>query len=195
MCSTLKSHMLESWLSVTVLCHVRMSIWLQCSWGDNTCISPGTHLENFGFSLFRIPGFSQKPPNPEAGKFNALGGNSHPMGGWKRDGGGGWRRWWTNTPASVPWGDNLGDTLQGSLGVPSETEPTPCCGRNYPIITFLDFTSSVSLFCPLMLNTLEKEMPTHSSILAWRTPWTAEPGGLQSVGSQRVGHNWATNAC
>ena len=36
---------------------------------------------------------------------------------------------------------------------------------------------------------LEKEMATHSSILAWRIPWTEEPGGLQSMGSQRVGHN------
>ena len=36
---------------------------------------------------------------------------------------------------------------------------------------------------------LEKEMATHSSILAWRTPWTEEPGGLQSTGSQRVGHD------
>ena len=35
---------------------------------------------------------------------------------------------------------------------------------------------------------LEKETATHSSILAWRTPWTEEPGGLQSMGSQRVGH-------
>ena len=36
-------------------------------------------------------------------------------------------------------------------------------------------------------------MATHSSILAWRIPWTEEPGGLQSMGLQRVGHNWATN--
>ena len=35
---------------------------------------------------------------------------------------------------------------------------------------------------------LEKEMAIHSSILAWRIPWTEEPGGLQSTGSQRVGH-------
>ena len=34
---------------------------------------------------------------------------------------------------------------------------------------------------------LKKEMATHSSILAWRIPWTEEPGGLQSMGSQRVG--------
>ena len=36
---------------------------------------------------------------------------------------------------------------------------------------------------------LEKGMAMHSSILAWRIPWTKEPGGLQSMGSQRVGHN------
>ena len=36
---------------------------------------------------------------------------------------------------------------------------------------------------------LEKEMATYSSILAWRIPWTEEPGGLQSVGSPRVGHD------
>ena len=38
-------------------------------------------------------------------------------------------------------------------------------------------------------DSLEKDMATHSSILAWRIPWTEEPGGLQSMGSQRVGHN------
>ena len=36
---------------------------------------------------------------------------------------------------------------------------------------------------------LEKEMATHSSILAWKTPWTEEPGRLQSMGSQRVRHD------
>ena len=35
----------------------------------------------------------------------------------------------------------------------------------------------------------EEGMATHSSILAWRIPWTEEPGGLQSMGSQRVGHD------
>ena len=39
---------------------------------------------------------------------------------------------------------------------------------------------------------LEKEMATHSSILVWEIPWTEEPGGLQSMGSQRVGHNLLT---
>ena len=36
---------------------------------------------------------------------------------------------------------------------------------------------------------LEKGMATHSSVLAWRIPWTEKPGGLQSMGSQRVGHD------
>ena len=38
-------------------------------------------------------------------------------------------------------------------------------------------------------NPLEKEIATHSSILAWRIPWTQEPGGLQSMGLQRVGND------
>ena len=38
-------------------------------------------------------------------------------------------------------------------------------------------------------NPLEKEMATHSSVLAWRIPWTGELGGLQSVGSQEVAYN------
>ena len=40
---------------------------------------------------------------------------------------------------------------------------------------------------------LEKDMATHSSILAWRIPWTEKPGVLQSMGSQRVGHDWVTH--
>ena len=40
---------------------------------------------------------------------------------------------------------------------------------------------------------LKTEMETHSSILAWKIPWTEEPGRLQSMGSQRVGHNWVTS--
>ena len=40
---------------------------------------------------------------------------------------------------------------------------------------------------------LEEEMETHSSILAWRIPWTEEPGGLQSMGLQRVRYDWVTN--
>ena len=42
---------------------------------------------------------------------------------------------------------------------------------------------------------LEKEMATHSSILAWRIPWTEEPAGLQSTGSQEVRHDWSDLSC
>ena len=40
-------------------------------------------------------------------------------------------------------------------------------------------------------HALEEEMTTHSSVLAWRIPWTEEPGGLLSMGSHRVGHDWS----
>ena len=45
---------------------------------------------------------------------------------------------------------------------------------------------------PGLGRSLEKEVATHSSILAWRIPQTEEPGWLQSIGSQRVGHYWET---
>ena len=55
--------------------------------------------------------------------------------------------------------------------------------------------ASSCLFSVAVHQIMEKEMATHSSILAWRIPWTEEPGGLQSTGSQRVGHDWATSLC
>ena len=45
----------------------------------------------------------------------------------------------------------------------------------------------------LLKELKEKAMAPHSSTLAWKIPWTEEPGGLQSVGSLRVGHDWATS--
>ena len=66
-----------------------------------------------------------------------------------------------------------------------------------PVIELGSCSGSVVKNLPAMQETwvrslsweehLEKEMATHSSILAWRIPWTEEPGGLQSTGSQRVG--------
>ena len=50
-----------------------------------------------------------------------------------------------------------------------------------------DWATSLSLF----FHTLEKEMATHSSVLAWRIPGTGEPGGLQFMGLHRVGHDWS----
>ena len=46
-----------------------------------------------------------------------------------------------------------------------------------------------SLLPPHLLLYLEKEMAIHSSMIAWKIPWTEEPGGLQSIGSQRAGHD------
>ena len=57
-------------------------------------------------------------------------------------------------------------------------------------------TSLLSIF-PLLLFactlTYHKAMAPHSSTLAWKIPWMEEPGGLQSMGSLRVGHDWATS--
>ena len=46
---------------------------------------------------------------------------------------------------------------------------------------------------PGLVRSPGEKMATHSSILAWRVPWTEESGRQQSMGSQRVGHNWVTN--
>ena len=48
------------------------------------------------------------------------------------------------------------------------------------------------VFAIVYVQLVKKEMATHSSILAWEISWTEEPGGLQFMGLQRVGHNWAT---
>ena len=49
--------------------------------------------------------------------------------------------------------------------------------------------SEMQVRCLGQEDPLEKSMATHSSILAWKIPWIEEPNGLQSIGSQRVGHN------
>ena len=59
------------------------------------------------------------------------------------------------------------------------------------IFTFPPFLSQDFLQFFLLLS--EKAMAPHSSSPAWKTPWTEEPGGLQSMGSLRVGHDWATS--
>ena len=62
------------------------------------------------------------------------------------------------------------------------------------LIQVAHFLKSLKSGCILQLTTcnLEKEMAAHSSTIAWKIPWTEEPGRLQSMGSQRVGYNWAT---
>ena len=76
------------------------------------------------------------------------------------------------------------------------------CKQAEIVVTFLESTSLVAQLVkrlPIMWETcvqslgwedlLEKEMGTHSSILAWRIPWMVEPGRLQSMGLQRIGHD------
>ena len=66
----------------------------------------------------------------------------------------------------------------GSLGLPG--------GSDDKLLPTIQETEVQSLGWK---DLLEKEMATHSSILAWKIPWMEEPGRLQSMGSQRVGHN------
>ena len=47
----------------------------------------------------------------------------------------------------------------------------------------------IKIYCVELVLVSEKAMATHSSTLAWKIRWTGEPGGLQSMGSQRVGHD------
>ena len=53
------------------------------------------------------------------------------------------------------------------------------------------YTKIVKVYCILEGHSSEKAMATHSSVLAWRFPWTGEPGGLPSMGSHSVGHDWS----
>ena len=56
------------------------------------------------------------------------------------------------------------------------------------------FSNTLSAHIKLLLVTrLEKAMSPHSSTPAWKIPWTEDPGGLQSMGSLRVGHDWVTS--
>ena len=63
--------------------------------------------------------------------------------------------------------------------------------KNLPAVQNTQETGAQSLG---QEDPLEKEMATHSSIVAWKILCTEEPGELRSMGSQRVEHNWATNA-
>ena len=79
-----------------------------------------------------------------------------------------WRRQWHPTPALLPGKSHGWRSLVGRSPWDSKE---------------LDTTER------LHFRTLEKEMATHSSVLAWGIPGTGEPGGLPSMGSHRVGHN------
>ena len=117
-------------------------------------------------------------------------------------------------PGCAPQSPLLFITLSGSPSVPGALElrrsfpklsatrsPIPPalltwlrhCSHKEMGSTFLPLESGCAYDCGLWLHPLEKEMATHSSILAWKVSWTEEPGRLQSMGSQRVEDNWMTN--
>ena len=81
-----------------------------------------------------------------------------------------WRRQWHPTPVLLPGKSHGRRSLVGCS--PWDHEES-------------DTTEQ------LHFHSLEKEMATHSSVLAWRIPGTGEPGGLPSMGSHRVGHDWS----
>ena len=70
-------------------------------------------------------------------------------------------------------------------------------GGNHKEYSSPEFVRGLAMPPPSFLGPFASpvEMATHSSIHAWKIPWTKEPGGLQSMGLQRVGHDWATSVC
>ena len=70
----------------------------------------------------------------------------------------------------------------------SNGAPPPCTSSSLPCISQADLYNWMSSY-----NHSEKAMAPHSSTLAWKIPWTEEPGRLQSMGSLRVGHDWVTS--
>ena len=93
---------------------------------------------------------------------------------------GGQEKGWAEVPQWVRTGAKGTKTEYASRYLVAQTV------KNLPVIRETRVRS------PGWEDPLEKEMAAHSSILAWKIPWTEEPGGLQSTGSQRVGHNLAT---
>ena len=85
-----------------------------------------------------------------------------------------WRRQWHPTPVLLPGESHGRRSLVGC---------SPW-GR-------WESDATERLHFDFHFHALEEEMATHSIVLAWRVPWTEEPGGLQSVGSHRVGHDWS----
>ena len=63
----------------------------------------------------------------------------------------------------------------------------------FPPVKRLSTMRETRVQSPGREGALEKGMAIHSSTIAWRILWTEEPGGLQSMGSPRVGHDWATS--
>ena len=119
-----------------------------------------------------------------------------------------WRRAWQPTLVFLPGESHGQRSLAGyspqgckELDMTEVTQYAHMHASMHRLVNGLP-GSSVVKNLPIMQETwvrslgqedpLEKEMATHSSILPWEIPWTGEPGGLQSTGSQRIGHNLVT---
>jgi len=81
-------------------------------------------------------------------------------------------------------GEGDGNSLQYSC-LENSMEP----GRRQSMLVVKSQTRLSNFFFTFHFHALEKEMATHSSVLAWRIPGAGEPGGLPSMGSHRVGHD------
>ena len=101
--------------------------------------------------------------------------------------------------AKQPGGFEKEDKASDDCSSCENTHFSPHC-RKLEISSLNSFLGTYSLKIPVwerdffflrldMVNFMEKEMATHSSMLAWKIPWTEEPGGLQSMGLQRVRHD------
>ena len=114
-----------------------------------------------------------------------------------------WRRNWQPTPVFLPgesqgWSSLIGCCLWG----PTESDTTEAMQQQQHSMFWASLVAQLAKNPPAMWETwvqslvwedpLEEGMAAHPSILAWRIPWTEEPGGLQSMGLQRIRHDWAT---
>ena len=96
-------------------------------------------------------------------------------------------RWWITIEENKKLIKNLKGKTRMSKGGFKRLGHRPCYSLEFCLQLGLSFPISLALH----FSSLEKEMATHSSVLAWRIPGIGEPGGLPSMGSPRVGHDWS----
>ena len=103
----------------------------------------------------------------------------------------------TNAKRRILWSSNTCPWWLGILNEENKSRRTHSFAQSTTLLRCIGGSDSKELACcagdPGFDPLVGKGMATHSSIPAWRIPWKEEPGGLQSMGSQRVGHNWVTN--
>ena len=102
--------------------------------------------------------------------------------------------WWTGKPDVLQsMGCKELDMTEQLNWTPISCKSGPITETPYPFLYLASYTAADPGSILGQEDLLENKMATHSSILAWKIPWTEEPGRLQSMGSQRVGHDWVTS--